>query len=194
MAEFTVRARAWERTMAKTYADRVGEISEYSPSTSRQVCAAVDFAGGQTLLYDFCDAQYFSLIRSPLARLSGERGEILNDQALYIGPDGACACESLRRVDLGGRANLRPLSHRGYMFEGRWVYENPFPDAPLTDDEIAVAAVMREMKRYLDTGRARYTLADACQDAYIHFALQQAAATGKVFASRPQAWSGHEGA
>lgn len=187
---FEVRARAYRRRMARSFDKAQGELAEHPLIPVEQVCATVDFESGKTLFYDFCDEQYFSQLRTPYLRLCGERGEIFNNQVRFISEAGACMEERLRREDLGAYANLRPLGHRGFSFLGGWAYENPFCGAPLTDDEIAVAANLDRMGAFLETGAAPYSLADACQDTYIHFALGEAARTGRPFVSEPQHWNG----
>ena len=186
---FEVRARSYRRRIARSYDKQLGELREHPLMDVEQVCATVDFESGKTLFYDFCDEQYFSMLRTPAVRLRGERGEIFNTQVRFIAEDGMCMADALRREDLGAYANLRPLGHRGFSFRGAWAYENPFCGVPLTDDEIAVDTNLDRMGAYLETGEVGYTLADACQDTYIHFALEEAARTGKPFRSRPQHWN-----
>lgn len=51
--------------------------------------------------------------------------------------------------------------------EGNVLYENPFMDARLSDEEIAIATCLLNMKKYLETGITFYTLKDAALDSKI---------------------------
>ena len=48
--------------------------------------------------------------------------------------------------------------------EGNVLYENPFKSARLSDEEIAIAACLLNMKKYIDTGIPFYSLEEAALD------------------------------
>ena len=55
--------------------------------------------------------------------------------------------------------------------EGKVVYENPFKGARLSDEEIAIATCLLNMKKYLDTGIPFYSLKDAVLDSKIFLSV-----------------------
>lgn len=188
MENCVVSGKRFHRRMAKT-CDRSGEYREHPLLEVEQERLTLEFENGKTCFYDFCDEQYFSLIRSSYLWLCGEEGEIFNNRVKRINKNGECLTEKLHRVDLGRYGNLQSYSHRGISFAGRWIYENPFSGIPLTDDEIAVATNLMETKHYLETGEQSYTLRDACQDSYLSFIMKEAVETGKPIAAEHQNWN-----
>lgn len=183
-----VSGKRYLRQVAHT-CDRSGESADHPLRETSQDRVTLEFENGKTLFYDFSGEQYFSLLRSPSLWLCAERGEVRDSAVRFLNDSGECAAAELSRVDLGRYGNLQGFSHRGIQFCGRWVYENPLPLVPLTDDELAVAANLLETKRYLATGEQSYTLRDACQDTYLSFAMQEAIATGRTVETEPQSWS-----
>ena len=59
------------------------------------------------------------------------------------------------------------------------LYENPFPKARFSDDEIAVATLLHKMKAYVVTGASLYGVALACLDRYLDLCIAEAVSSGK---------------
>lgn len=188
MEKCEVHGERFKRKIAKT-CDRFGEYKKHPLLDVEQQRITIAFESGKTWFYDFCGEQYFSLIRSASLWLCAEKGDVLNNTVKFINSEGNCLTEELHRVDLGIYGNLQSYSHRGFSFQGKWIYENPVPGISLTDDEIAVAANLMEMKRYLVTGEQQYTLSDACQDSYLSFVMQEAIDSGKPMITEKQNWN-----
>jgi len=167
--------------------DRNGAICDGRRIDSSRDLVLVKFENGKSFLYDFCDEQYFSLIRSRFLQLNGSHGELFMNRIRAF-HNGSCTEEALQRVDFYGEGNLVGIAHRGYTFRGEWIYENPFPSAALTDDELSVASRLVEMGDYLKTGKSSYSLRDACQDAYLSLLMTEAADSGKTVLTQSQAW------
>ena len=55
--------------------------------------------------------------------------------------------------------------------------------ARLSDDEIAIATCLESMKRYLETGKSFYSLAEASQDHYLSLMIEEAARSGRTLES-----------
>ena len=55
--------------------------------------------------------------------------------------------------------------------DGNVVYENPFKDARLSDEEIAIATCLLNMKKYLETGIPFYSLQEAALDSKIFLSV-----------------------
>ena len=188
MEPAAVSGRKYRRMVART-CDRSGESADHLLRETVQDRAVLEFESGKTLFYDFSGEQYFSLIRSTSLWLCGERGEVRDGMVRFLNGEGDCVQDEFRRVDLGRYGNLQGYSHRGIQFCGRWIYENPLPGIPLTDDELAVAVNLLETGRYLRTGEQSYTLRDACQDTYLSFVMQEALASGSELRTQRQSWS-----
>jgi hypothetical protein len=60
--------------------------------------------------------------------------------------------------------------------------------ARLSDDEIAIATCLESMKRYLETGKSFYSLAEASQDHYLSLMIEEAARSGRTLESTSQVW------
>ncbi|HVX82064.1 MAG TPA: hypothetical protein VHB23_11850 [Devosiaceae bacterium] len=82
--------------------------------------------------------------------------------------------------------NLEGLWHKGYTGGAEWIYRNPYPYAPLSDDEIAIATVLCGMAAYLEGGPEVYGFAEAAQDQWLSLALDEALRLG-VPVTVPQA-------
>ena len=72
------------------------------------------------------------------------------------------------RHSAGVDGNLEGNYLKGIQAGGQWWYRNPLIPAELSDDEIAVAALLLRMAEYVDGGERTPTLlAEACQDRYL---------------------------
>lgn len=143
--------------------DRSGPPVSNDLVASTQTISLLSF-GGQLGIYDWCDDQYFSWIRSLRFMVRGERGELVGHQVRYLLDSGEPVEQSLRRWDTGTEGNLETPGHRGYLLGDEWVYRNPFPDDRLSDDEIAVASVLDRMRVFVATGAGFYSLQDSVHD------------------------------
>jgi predicted dehydrogenase len=183
----TISARAFEAPILKS-PDRKGPPAEEATAPSRQVIAQLDF--GQKLgIFDFTDDQYFSWIRGHGLVVRGERGEIRDGMLRYLEDIRTPIELPLLRRDAGGTGNLEGFWHQGYTAGAAWVYRNPFPEARLSDDEIAVAVCIEGMRDYVDTGRDIYSFAEAAQDQVLSLAIAEAAREGRPVRVEAQPWA-----
>jgi len=186
----TVTGRAFEADLIAGPDRRGPPVSERLVK-SRQVIAQLDFAG-KLGIYDFTSDQYFSWIRSLSVLVRGSRGE-LRDQAVRALKDFETPVEMLLlRQDSGENGNLEGLWHRGILLGDHWIYRNPFPYAALSDDEIAIATVLRAMHAYLETGAPVYDFAEAAQDHYLALCIDQAVETGAAVHTVAQPWASYQ--
>lgn len=146
------------------------------------------FDNGKTAFLDFEDEQYFSPIRSRTWNVQGERGEIWNTRVCYMNEENRPIVEEMHRED-DGVYNIDGWSHLHISFQGKYVYENPFPGVRLNDDELAVADVLMHMKKYVETGEDFYPLKEGLQDAYLNFCMEEALETGKTIVTEKQSWA-----
>lgn len=158
---------------------RDGPPTEIGIQQSLRTVAHIDF-GDQLGTYDWTDDQYFSWVRSLRFMVRGTRGELDGLAVNYLLDDGKPVAQTLQRWDTGLEGNLEDPGHRGYLLGEEWVYENPFPGARLTDDEIAIATVLQRMSDHVATGSPVYALAEAVHDTRISLAITRAARASSV--------------
>ena len=155
---------------------------------SDQLLATFDF-GDRLGLLDFTGDQYFSWIRGQRLLVRGERGEIIDDRAVYL-QDYLTPIEvTFTRHSAGPEGNLEGNYLKGIQAGEQWWYRNPAQPAELTDDEIAVADLLLRMAAYVRGGDPVYSLAEACQDRYLDILAAQAAESGQPAHTQPQPWS-----
>jgi hypothetical protein len=145
--------------------------------------------GDRLVLYDFTGAQYFSYIRRLRMLVQGERGELVDDQATYLADFRTPIHVNFTRHEAGRGGNLEGFHLKGIQADGQWIYTNPLAPARLADDEIAVGTTLLQMDRYVRTGESFYSLAEACQDAYLELLATEALSTGKSMQATSQPWS-----
>ena len=75
------------------------------------------------------------------------------------------------RNSYGVNENLDGFTLVNITAEGRVLYENPFKSARLSDEEIAIATCLLNMKKYLETGIPFYSLQEAALDSKIFLSV-----------------------
>ena len=155
---------------------------------SKQELIRFDY-GDRLGWFDFCGDQYHSWVRRNRLLVRGERGEMDMHGAAYLKDYLTPIQGRFVRHVAGADGNLEGLYLKGVQFGEEWLYRNPFAPAPLTDDEIAVAECLVGMDRYLETGQAFYSLAEACQDHYLSLMAAKAAEIGEAVRTSRQPWA-----
>lgn len=155
---------------------------------SGQVMARFDF-GGRLGVFDFCDEQYFSPVRNNRLLVRGQRGEIVDDTAVYMRDFRTPVRVEFRREAAGINGNLEGHFLKGIQAGEEWVYRNPLAPGALADDEIAIGHCLLGMAEYACGGPAFYALAEACQDRYLDILMQRAAETGETVESEAMPWA-----
>jgi predicted dehydrogenase len=155
---------------------------------SSQVIAMLDF-GHKLGVYDFTNDQYFSWIRSLRLMVRGERGEITDNSIKYLKDHRTPVEIELRRINAGENGNLEGYYLKGILAGEDWVYTNPFIPGRLTDDEIAIAACLEKMDRYVKGGPEFYSLAEASQDHYIALMIDRAVKNKERVRTETQPWA-----
>ena len=135
-----------------------------SPTTieSEQKIKVFDF-GGKTAVYDFNFEQYFSDIRASRIVIRGTNGEIINNTCTYL-KNGVPHSFEIKRNAFGLEESLDGFSLYNITGNGEVLYENPFLNARLSDEDIAIATCLLRMKEYLNEGREFYSPKDAFID------------------------------
>lgn len=184
----TITARAFE-TPVVAGPDRAGPPARERIVPVRRVIAHLDFGNQRMGVYDFCGEQYFSWIRSRSTLVQGTHGELRDNAVRYLLDAGTPGRFDLRRDDAGEEGNLEGPWHRGYLAGDAWIYRNPFPGVPLSDDEIAVATCLDRMVRRVERGEASYDVAQAAQDQYLALCIRQALQEDEPVRTRRQSWA-----
>jgi predicted dehydrogenase len=153
------------------------------------IIAVLDF-DGKIGLFDFEKNQHRSWIRTNRVLLRGERGEINNDVIKYLKDFRTPIELNLNRINTGENENFEGFFLKGITFGDDWIYKNPFIPARLSDDEIAMATVLKKMYEYVNGGESFYSLAEASQDQYLSLMIDKSIALEKALSTETQCWSG----
>ena len=151
------------------YNSRGGLLKEPQIVTAEEKFVVLRFKD-KTAVYDFNYEQYFSDIRRSRILIKGTNGEISNDECTYL-KDGIPHSFTLQRNSYGTNESLDGFTLVNITAEGKVVYENPFKGARLSDEEIAIATCLLNMKKYLDTRIPFYSLKDAALDSKIFLSV-----------------------
>jgi Oxidoreductase family, NAD-binding Rossmann fold len=155
--------------------------------TSLQTIVRFDF-GDRLGVYDFTGDQYFSFIRGQRVLVRGERGEIVDERAVYLQDFRTPIHVTFARQSAGINGNLEGHYLKGIQVGEQWVYQNPLAPAPLSDEEIAVGSCLLRMSDYVRSGEDFYPAVEACQDRYLEILVEQSLAENRPITAQPQAW------
>jgi hypothetical protein len=96
----------------------------------------------------------------------------------------------LSRRQTGVDLNLEGLDLKHISFDGDVVYRNPFTSSGMSDDDIAVAAIVEATGAWArGDAPPPYPLAQACQDHLIALAMEESCRTGADVAVAREAWA-----
>lgn len=164
--------------------------AQYTESDALNTMALFQFSDSSGV-FEFSTEQYFSPIRARHITIRGSRGELRGDEVDYLTVPGFAAHERLAREETGRDGDLEASFLRRVTLRDTAHWSNRFAPARLNDDELAVAEVMHRMARFVRTGTAFYSIADASHDHYLGLLMNEAVATGHRLTSATTAWS-HE--
>ncbi len=168
--------------------DRSGPPEKDERKDSVQNIAYMDF-GDKLGVLDFTDDQYRSYIRSQRIMVRGDRGELINDRVRYLKDHLTPVQVDFQRFNTGGWGNVDGFYFKGIQFGEQWIYKNPFAPASLNDEDIAVGQCMVKMAEYVDGAVPFYSLAEACQDRYLHIMMDKSIEEGRPVTTTKQLWS-----
>lgn len=149
------------------YNCRSGIIEKPILKTSKQKIAILEYKN-KTAVYNFSSEQYFSDIRNSRIVIRGTNGEIINDTVTYLAGNKPMTF-TLTRNESGKYENLDGFCLNEIVGNGKILYKNPFPLKRLSDEEIAIATCLTEMKEYLNTNKDFYNLSEAITDTATFF-------------------------
>lgn len=191
---FSVSAKSYRFPTVETLS-RYERFQDGHITDKPRTLAAFEFANNTVALYEFDSEQYRSPIRQNYVKLQGIKGEIKDNIVCYLDEKYDAQTKRLkiskRKVATKeSNPNLQVVEEiTEITFDGKRVYTPPFGLCGLSEDETAMAEVMRDAALYA-RGEAEpvYELADALQDAYMAILLRQAVDTGKTQYSEIQPW------
>lgn len=170
--------------------DRSGLVLHGKMRMETRKRAVFVFESGKTAFYDFSSEQYHASIRFRHWGVQGDRGEIFDDHALCLTPEGQPLQLALRRHQRGLR-DCGEYGLQGLSLGERWLYQNPYPRLLLSDDEIALAVCLERMGKMVrgeGDEPEGYPLAEALQDAYLAALMGSAIDTRQELSSRDTPW------
>ena len=193
--QFSVTAKTYELPVTETMT-RYDSFKDGRIAMKKRTVATFEFESGKVAFYDFDGEQYRSPIRKNTMRLQGTRGEIIDGRVYCLDQanDGIC-----RPIEISARKvrtdydnpNLREIEEiLSVTFNGETLYEAPFGQCALAQDETAMALMMRQAALYgKGLAESPYPLADALQDAYTMILMQKACQTGERMKTEHQVWN-----
>jgi predicted dehydrogenase len=153
--------------------DRVvikGEMKEYD-----QAIALLKFRGGKTGVLNFGPTQYMTSLRPLTIKVRGDRGEFDHYDVHCLNAKGIPVSQTIARDQAGRDGNLDGFFLKGLSFGDAAYWENPYPGARLSDEEIAIAQCMESMAS--ERGPA-YPLVEGLHDHHLGLLWQDAAKAG----------------
>lgn len=161
----SIRAQRFASTIVAG-PDQFGLPTEERIVPASQVIATLEF-DGKVGVFDFSEDQYFSWIRSNRVLVRGERGEIHDTTVRYLEDATTPVTVELRRHAIGQDGNMQGMGFEGFTAGNEWILKTEFPDARLSDDELAIATCLVRMAEYIDGGPGFCDLADGVHDHYL---------------------------
>lgn len=201
---FTVSAKTYTFPTVETLS-RYERFTDGRMADKKRTVAAFTFADGKTAWYDFDSEQYRSPIRRNSLKIQGCRGEVKDDKIYYLDEQfEPCEGEFVVTEQILPRKNANGmLSYAAEKIElveqgkkTELLYEPAFGKCSLTQDETAVALLMKrtaEYARAVSDAEGIMTdmeqeLKNALQDSYMALLMGQAAESGRLISSEKQSW------
>ena len=184
----TVNARAFVAPLIDPLTPD-GWTHDAVPRPATTTLASIDF-GDRMGLYDFTDNQWWNPLRTRRIVIRGSAGEIVDDAVTRLHDPTTPIVSELSRRQTGIDLNLEGLDLKHISFDGDVVYRNPFVGSGMSDDDIAVAAIVEATGAWArGDAPPPYSLAQACQDHLIALAIEESSRTGADVAVAREAWA-----
>ena len=168
--------------------NRNGPPTEEAVAEKVQTVATLDF-GSAVGLFEFEADQHRSYIRTNTVHVKGTKGEILNTQVKFLPQFDMPMMAEIVRRNLGEDNNQEGTGLYQLSFGSDILYQNPYLNSGLNDDQIAVAHCLEKMGEYVKGGADFYSLAEACHDSHIEYLINTACENKTELAGEPQPWN-----
>ena len=177
--------------------DRAGPPLEESVANATRLHVWFDY-GDRLGVLDFMafplhsptDEQYFNWVRNHRVLIRGDRGEMIDRRVSYLENFRSPVHLELERRCAGVGGNLEGAGLQSIHLGDSRVYENPFRESSLSDEEIAIASCLENMAAYTAGSDGFYSLAEACQDRYLDILCWQSVEQERAVNAEIQAWTG----
>lgn len=183
---FSVSAEQFSFPSVQTLS-RYEEFKDGRISETKRMLAKFVFDQGAVCIYDFDSDQYRSTIRSSHMKLQGVKGEFFDDAIRRIDENGEVHHEKLDirtrtvRTDSDNPNFREYISTESISFQNEILYEPPFGYPGLSDDEAALAELLRQMDAWVKgNGENPYPLKEALADSYAAILMRKAAESGQM--------------
>lgn len=187
--EVVVNARAFTAPLVDPLGPE-GWRPDPAPEPRTRTIATLDFGDGRHGLYDFTENQWWNPLLARRIAVRGTTGELVEDRLVRLA-EPATAVEShlvFRRTGIDLNLEGNELDH--VSLDGRVLYRNPFRGTRLSEDDIAVAAILEATGAWArDEAAPPYPLAQGCHDHAISLAIGESARTGQDVRVAKEAWS-----
>ncbi|HZD99343.1 MAG TPA: gfo/Idh/MocA family oxidoreductase, partial [Micromonosporaceae bacterium] len=185
----TVNARAFVAPLVDPLTPD-GWTHDAVPRPATTTLATIDF-GDRMGVYDFTDNQWWNPLRTRRIVIRGSAGEIVDDTVVRLHDPTTPIASELSRRQTGIDLNLEGLDLKHISFDGDVVYRNPFVGSGMSDDDIAVAAIVEATGAWArGDAQPPYPLAQACQDHLIALAIEESTRMRADVTVPRQAWAG----
>jgi predicted dehydrogenase len=169
--------------------DRNGWTLDGEAKDALTVIATLDFGDSRSGVYDFTSNQWHNRLRHRRIVVRGSRGEIVDDDIVYLRDERTVLSSKLTRQQLGYDLNLDGYDTECMVFEGEPVWRNPVLGHRLMDEEIAIAALLSAMASWAkEEGPPPYPLARACQDHLLGLAIDESLTARRPVRTEPGGW------
>ena len=167
-----------------------GWTGDPAPKDATTTLATLDFGQGRMGLYDFTENQWWNPLRARRIVVRGSNGELVDDRLVRM-VDSTTPVEShlvSRRTGVDLNLEGNDLDH--VAVDGRVVYRNPFRGTRLSEDDVAVAALLEATGAWArGEGPEPYPLAQGLQDHLLSLAIGESAETGRDVTTTIEAWA-----
>lgn len=167
-----------------------GWVPDAVPEPRTTTLATIDFGDGRMGLYDFVENQWWNPLRGRRLLVRGSHGELSDDTVVRLVEPATPVTSRLEYRRTGVDLNLEGNDLVHVSFDGRVVYRNAWVGTRLSEDDIAVAALLEAEGAYArGEGPQPYPLADAMQDHAIGLAIGESARTGADVRVAREVWA-----
>ena len=170
---------------------RAGWTGNAAPRPQVTTIATFDFGDGRSALYDFTETQTRNPLRHRRLVVRGSLGELVDDRLVRLADATTVLTSSIERRQTGHHQDVQGFDLDVLTADGEVLFRNPYVGARLSDEEIAVAALLERAGTWArGEGPGPYPLAEAAQDQLLSLAIVEALATGGPVRTTTEAWAG----
>lgn len=170
---------------------RAGWSGDATPVDLDTTIATIDF-GDKVGLYDFTETQTRNPLRGSRVVVRGSLGEIVDEQVVRLVEPATVVESFLVRRQTGQHRDFEVPDLDHISFNGAVVYRNAYYAARLSDEDVAMVAMLDRMGDWCrGEGDPPYPLANAAQDHLIGLAIGQSVKLGLPVTTGREVWATH---